>query len=103
MKLHSPATPLQILALLFLEIGNVLSSAQHADTVLVAMGISAILFAVIPLRFILVGVTICGFVTNSKVWKRLQSDRGNRRLKEWWDSIPVVPIRVVDEVENRPD
>lgn len=31
------------------------------------------------------------------------SGTGNRRLREWWDSIPIVPIRVVDDVPNTVD
>jgi len=31
------------------------------------------------------------------------SETGNRRLREWWDAIPIVPIHVVDEVPNTDD
>jgi len=30
------------------------------------------------------------------------SETGNRRLREWWDAIPIVPIRVVDDDSNTP-
>ncbi|KAK4802287.1 hypothetical protein SAY86_000490 [Trapa natans] len=71
--------------------------------VMVILSVSAVLLAVIPVRFILMGMTTCGFMTNSKIWKFVQLERGNRRLKEWWDLIPVVPIRVVDKEENFPN
>ncbi|PKI69181.1 hypothetical protein CRG98_010448 [Punica granatum] len=80
----------------------VVKMLQHADAVMVALSVSAMVLAVIPLKYILMGVTVYSFAMNSRMGKHIESDRGNRRLKEWWDSIPVVPVRVVDKAENCP-
>ncbi|XP_042939907.1 uncharacterized protein LOC122275044 isoform X3 [Carya illinoinensis] len=71
---------------------------EHADMVMIAMIGLAILLAVIPLKFLLMVTTLCFFSMTSKLGKRTGScqDQGSRRLKEWWDSIPVIPVRVVD-------
>jgi len=71
---------------------------QHANAVMVAMGGLAFLLAVIPFKFFLMGLIVQSFTMSLKTGK--SSGTGNRRLKEWWDSIPIVPIRVVDNVPN---
>ncbi|XP_031390064.1 uncharacterized protein LOC116202602 [Punica granatum] len=75
---------------------------KHADAAMVALSVSAMVLAVIPLKYILMGVTVYSFAMNSRMRKHIESDRGNRRLKEWWDSIPVVPVRVADKAKNCP-
>jgi len=66
---------------------------------MVAMGGMAILLAVIPFKFFLMGMIVQSFtMTLGK-----PSETGNRRLREWWDAIPIVPIHVVDEVPNTDD
>ncbi|CAI8605884.1 unnamed protein product [Vicia faba] len=70
----------------------------HAKTVMVAIGGLAFLLAVIPFKFLLMGLIVQSFTMAFKTSK--SSGTGNRRLKEWWDSILVVPIRVVDNVPN---
>jgi len=72
---------------------------QHANLVMVAMGVLAVLLAVIPFKFFLMGLIIQSFtMTLGK-----PSETGNRRLREWWDAIPIVPIRVVDDVPDSGD
>ena len=61
---------------------------------------SAMLVAVVPLKFILMATTVYYFVMTSKLGKYIANDRGNRRLKEWWESIPVVPVEIVDKASN---
>lgn len=64
------------------------------------VGIAAIV-ALIPLKYIIMTATLYLFATNSQVYKNfMASDSGNRRLKEWWDSIPVIPVELVDEPEE---
>ena len=65
---------------------------------MVAIGGLTFLLAVIPFKFLLMGLIVQSFTMAFKTSK--YSGTGNRRLKEWWDSIPVVPIRVVDNVPN---
>lgn len=63
------------------------------------MAVLAFLLAVIPFKFILMVSVLCLFTTTSKLQKRTKSDQGNkgsRRLKEWWDSIPVIPVEILD-------
>lgn len=68
--------------------------------VMVALTGLAIVLAVIPFKFILLGIVLYIFIMNSKLAKHLENDQGSRRLKEWWDSIPIVPVRVVDNVPD---
>ncbi|RDX64544.1 hypothetical protein CR513_56886 [Mucuna pruriens] len=92
---------MQIANVAMLKIWSILISKaeKHANLVMVAMSGLAILLAIIPFKFFLMGLIIQGFtMTLGK-----SSGAGNRRLKEWWDSIPIVPIRVVDEVPDTDD
>lgn len=69
--------------------------------VMMAMTGLAIFVAVIPFKFILMVLVLCLFTTTSKLKKRANSDQGNkgsRRLKEWWDSIPVIPVEILDKL-----
>lgn len=68
---------------------------QHANLVMVAMSGLAILLAVIPFKFFLMALILQSFTMT--LGKSSGSGTGNRRLREWWDSIPIVPIRVVDD------
>ena len=67
---------------------------QHANIVMVALGGIAVLLAVVPFKIFIMGLIVQSFTVTFKMGK--SSGTGNRRLKEWWDSIPIVPIRVVD-------
>ncbi|CAA0818754.1 Plant protein of unknown function (DUF639 [Striga hermonthica] len=69
----------------------------HTNTVMMILTCSAVVLAVVPFKVILMVAVLYGFVMTSKIGKRLQSDPGNRRLREWWDSIPVVPVEFVDK------
>ncbi|KAF7852261.1 hypothetical protein BT93_L5399 [Corymbia citriodora subsp. variegata] len=75
---------------------------KHAEMVMMVTCAVAIAIAVIPLKYIFIGATLYGLVTTSKLGKRFQDDRTKRRLNEWWDSIPAVPVRVVDRAEDCP-
>ncbi|CAI0384004.1 unnamed protein product [Linum tenue] len=70
---------------------------QHSDRAMMVMGSLALILAVIPLKYILMGGVVYYGIVTSKLGKYMENDQGNRRLKEWWDSIPVVGVRVVDE------
>ena len=58
---------------------------------------TAIVLAVLPFKYILITLTIYSFLISSKLTKHIQSDQGNRRLKEWWESIQVRPVEVTDK------
>lgn len=72
---------------------------QHTNTVMIVMGCAAIVLAMVPFKFLLMGLVLYGSVAMSKLGKRTQSEQGNRRLREWWDSIPVVPVEITDKSE----
>lgn len=77
---------------------NSLFILQHANIVMVALGVLAVLLAVVPFKIFIMGLIVQSFTMSLKMGK--SSGPGNRRLKEWWDSIPVVPVRVVDNDPN---
>ncbi|XP_011094141.1 uncharacterized protein LOC105173922 isoform X1 [Sesamum indicum] len=81
-----------------LKIWSILISKapKHTNTVMTVMAACAIVLAVIPLKFILMALVVYGFFMTSKLGKCMQSEQGNRRMKEWWDSIPIVPLEIVD-------
>ncbi|KAE8699222.1 Potassium channel tetramerization domain-containing protein / pentapeptide repeat-containing protein [Hibiscus syriacus] len=80
---------------------------KHANTVMLTMTGLAMLFALIPLKYIIIAVVFHAMVTTSPVGKYIgnnQEDRDrDRRMKEWWDSIPPTPIRVIDEAPINPE
>ncbi|XP_057984143.1 uncharacterized protein LOC131168602 [Malania oleifera] len=81
-----------------LKIQSVLVSrtTKHANLVMIAVTGLAILVAVVPLKAIIMAVTLWYFIAMSKMGKYMQSNSGDRRLKEWWESIPVIPVQKVD-------
>jgi len=50
----------------------------------------AILLVVIPFKFFLMLRIVQSFTMTFKI--STSSRAGNRRLKEWWASIPIVPV-----------
>lgn len=70
-----------------------------------AMTGGAIVLAVIPLKYILMALMVFAFAATSKPMKHVnkkKNDMGNRKLQGWWDSIPVIPVEIVDKVEDIP-
>ncbi|KVH90541.1 Protein of unknown function DUF639 [Cynara cardunculus var. scolymus] len=70
---------------------------QHTDAVITAMILSAVVLAVIPLKYMIMGVVLSTFAMTliSGDSKDKKNKMGNRRLEGWWDSIPVIPVEVV--------
>ncbi|KAJ0982575.1 hypothetical protein J5N97_010830 [Dioscorea zingiberensis] len=83
-----------------LKIQSILVSRapKHANLVMwVASGIAAVLM-IVQLKFILMGMIIylfCIYNTTNRIRKSIPSDKSDRRLKEWWDSIPVAPVHII--------
>ncbi|KAK9289941.1 hypothetical protein L1049_008103 [Liquidambar formosana] len=75
---------------------------KHANTVIMVLTGSTVILAVVPFKYIIMGVTLYCFTTTSKLGKHRGQEPGDRRLKEWWDSIPVIPVKVVDKVPDSP-
>ena len=59
----------------------------------------AVALAVVPFKYVLMGLTVCCFATNTRVAKAVSDPRGGRRWREWWESIPAVPVHTVDKGE----
>nr|GME06550.1 uncharacterized protein LOC109239154 [Ipomoea batatas] len=89
---------IQCLNVIILKIWSVMVShtPKHAYVVMIAMTIAAIVLALIPFKFVLMALTLYSFMATLMVAKERQNQRGNRRLQEWWDSIPVIPVELVN-------
>ncbi|XP_051132149.1 uncharacterized protein LOC127252143 [Andrographis paniculata] len=68
---------------------------KHTNRVMIIMSCCAVLLCVVPFKLILMSSISYGFFTTSRIGKCMQSKEGNRRLREWWDSIPVLPVEVL--------
>ncbi|KAL6272100.1 hypothetical protein ACE6H2_022792 [Prunus campanulata] len=71
---------------------------KHADMAMMTMSAVAIFFAVVPLKLVIMaGILGCFTMTlASRLGMSKGENQSSRRLKEWWDSIPVIPVRVVN-------
>lgn len=69
---------------------------QHTNIVMVGMSCSAVVLLVIPFKYILMAAVVYGAVSTLKIGRPRPNEQGNRRLREWWDSIPVIPVEIVD-------
>uniref|UniRef100_A0A7N0RB07 Uncharacterized protein n=2 Tax=Kalanchoe fedtschenkoi TaxID=63787 RepID=A0A7N0RB07_KALFE len=76
---------------------------KHSNTVMILMVSSATVLAAVPFKFIIIGSVVCLFMMTSRLGEYIGNDQGNRRLREWWDSIPVIPIKVTDKPLDHPD
>ncbi|CAN6313991.1 unnamed protein product [Urochloa humidicola] len=74
-------------------------SPKHTETMIWMLTGSAVAVAVIPFKYILIGLASGGFVANTRIAKAMSNPQGGRRWREWWESIPVVPVRTVDKNE----
>ncbi|KAF6168996.1 hypothetical protein GIB67_038493 [Kingdonia uniflora] len=96
-SVHSMVQTANIAILKILSI--VLSKTRkHADQVMMVMIVAAIVLAVIPIKLIIMGSILYVFIINSKIGKCMESGQSDRRLREWWDTIPAIPVRTVDKI-----
>lgn len=70
---------------------------QHTETMIWLLTGSAVAVAVIPFKYILIGLAAGGFAANTRIAKAMSNPQGGRRWREWWESIPAVPVRTVDK------
>ncbi|KAJ8492566.1 hypothetical protein OPV22_014287 [Ensete ventricosum] len=70
-------------------------SPKQANVVMWAMIGIAVLLVAVPFKYILMWLLLCFFIADSKIAKRMSSEQGNRRLREWWESIPIIPVRTI--------
>ncbi|XP_008244124.1 PREDICTED: uncharacterized protein LOC103342292 [Prunus mume] len=71
---------------------------KHADMAMMAMSAVAIFLAVVPMKLVIMAGILCCFTMTlaSRLGMGKGENQSSRRLKEWWDSIPVIPVRVVN-------
>ncbi|WVZ55528.1 hypothetical protein U9M48_006175 [Paspalum notatum var. saurae] len=74
-------------------------SPKHTETMIRMLTGSAVVVAVIPFKYILIGLIAGGFVANTRIARAVSNPQGGRRWREWWESIPAIPVRTVDESE----
>ncbi|KAI4381606.1 hypothetical protein MLD38_007667 [Melastoma candidum] len=90
------------IAILKLRSIYVSTARKHSDMVMLMLSLSAAMVAVIPLKYIFMAVALRCFIATSEIGKHLENERGKRRMKEWWDSIPASQVRVIDRAEDCP-
>ncbi|KAG6750795.1 hypothetical protein POTOM_045310 [Populus tomentosa] len=101
--LSSSITLIRILdSMSFASIKSSRRCLQQADMVMAAMTVLAIILAVVPLKYMLIAITLHSIIMTSKLGRHFGNAQGSRRLKEWWDSIPIVPIHVVQDASQCP-
>ncbi|KAL4560616.1 hypothetical protein LXL04_032769 [Taraxacum kok-saghyz] len=98
---------MQLANISILKIWSILLSnaPKHTDMVITGMTGCAVVLAVVPIKFMIMAVVVVVFVATSKLGKvirKRKNNMGNRRLQGWWDSIPVIPVEIVDNVEQIP-
>uniref|UniRef100_A0ACD5TUU6 Uncharacterized protein n=1 Tax=Avena sativa TaxID=4498 RepID=A0ACD5TUU6_AVESA len=76
-------------------------SPKHTETVIRMLTGLAVALAVVPFKYVLMGLTVAIFAANTKVVKAMSNPRGSRRWREWWESIPAMPVHTVDKGEIR--
>ncbi|OMO67879.1 hypothetical protein CCACVL1_20235 [Corchorus capsularis] len=75
---------------------------KHANLVMMALIGVAIVLAVIPFKYLIMTAIFYSAIMTSKLGKHMRSNQGDRRLKEWWESIPPTPVRIVDDLPDPP-
>ncbi|KAK1297297.1 hypothetical protein QJS10_CPB15g02142 [Acorus calamus] len=70
---------------------------KHANSVMLVMAGAAVLLMMVPFKYVIMATTLLFFASNSKAGKSMSDEQSNRRLREWWDSIPVIPVRIVSD------
>ncbi|XP_047083619.1 uncharacterized protein LOC124694708 [Lolium rigidum] len=76
-------------------------SPKHTETVIWMLTGLAVALAVVPFKYVLMGLTVAIFVGNTRAAKAVSNPRGSRRWREWWESIPAVPVHTVDKGDLR--
>ncbi|KAF2590566.1 hypothetical protein F2Q70_00041465 [Brassica cretica] len=83
-----------------MKLRSIYTSSKHASMVTASILALAIFFAVVPFKLVIMFGTIYCFVMTSSVGRYISNDQSNRRMKEWWDSIAIVPVRVLNSASN---
>ncbi|PKA46060.1 hypothetical protein AXF42_Ash020874 [Apostasia shenzhenica] len=71
-------------------------SPKHGILVIYGLCASAVVLMVVPFRYILMSLVSSCFMFNIKTGSNVRSEQGiSRRIREWWETISVIPVRVV--------
>ncbi|KAK9031956.1 hypothetical protein V6N11_056241 [Hibiscus sabdariffa] len=81
-----------------LKLHSILVSRAHKHAYMVMVGLTglAILLAVIPIKYVIISGVLHWMMMTSKLGKHMKNKQSERRMKEWWDSVPPTPLRIVD-------
>ncbi|GAB2300884.1 hypothetical protein Dimus_034920 [Dionaea muscipula] len=90
-------TNITILKILSIVTWRAEKHAKLVTAIVLGLGIVLLL---IPFKFVIIGVALYTFTMTSSLGKSMTSERSNRRLREWWDSIPIIPVEIVDKPPN---
>ncbi|KAJ0898119.1 hypothetical protein HanRHA438_Chr08g0353261 [Helianthus annuus] len=71
---------------------------QASDRFAVALVVTAVFVAVVPMRYVIIAVLLEEWTKYSPM-RRSSTERLNRRLREWWFSIPAAPV-VLEKVND---
>ncbi|KAJ0764920.1 hypothetical protein HanPI659440_Chr08g0297581 [Helianthus annuus] len=71
---------------------------QASDRFAVALVITAVFVAIVPMRYVIIAVLLEEWTKYSPM-RRSSTERLNRRLREWWFSIPAAPV-VLEKVND---
>ncbi|CDY13792.1 BnaA09g42940D [Brassica napus] len=101
MKLHTKSEDAHV-NITIMKLRSIYTSkaSKHASMVMASILALAIFFAVVPFKLVIMFGTIYCFVMTSSVGRYMSNDQSNRRMKEWWDSIPIVPVRVLNSASK---
>ncbi|KAI0524804.1 hypothetical protein KFK09_004190 [Dendrobium nobile] len=68
---------------------------KHSNMAMSGLSVVALLLMIVPFKFVLIGLVTYIFMPKFQNTKHKKSKQGNRRLKEWWETIPVTPVHIV--------
>eukprot|EP00268_Persea_americana_P009208 TRINITY_DN13655_c1_g1_i2.p1 TRINITY_DN13655_c1_g1~~TRINITY_DN13655_c1_g1_i2.p1 ORF type:complete len:365 (+),score=44.94 TRINITY_DN13655_c1_g1_i2:100-1194(+) len=79
-----------------LKIWSILVSKapKHSNQVMLIMVGTVLFLFMVPLKYIIMAATLHLFTMNTQFRKSRGNEQGERRMREWWNSIPVIPIRI---------
>ena len=60
----------------------------------------AAVFVLVPLRYIFLLVFVEAF-TREMPYRKENSDKWMRRLREWWIRIPAAPVQLIKPVDDK--
>jgi len=94
-QLHSALQTTNITLLKLLSIA-LSKPMKHTNQVILGLICVAIILLIVPFKVIIMGIIVHIFTKNLPPRQSSSSERSSRRLKEWWESVPAIPVRLVE-------